>query len=117
MKARSPAHVALASEAIPLTWANLQAVSIRGCLAFIYFAPDFQRERRMLGDDTSFVVICPSKAELVEFTTDQQQIQTIASDSLMPLKLYQYISSAVRFEIPIYVQKNISPSGHRHQIA
>ena len=35
MKARSPAHVALAPEAIPLTWANLQAVSFEAALLFL----------------------------------------------------------------------------------
>ena len=34
MKARSPAHVDLAPEAVPLTWANLQAVSIEAALLF-----------------------------------------------------------------------------------
>lgn len=32
MKARSPAHAALALEVLPLTWANLQAVSIEAAM-------------------------------------------------------------------------------------
>ena len=75
VKARSPAWPALTFKVIPLTWANLQAVSNETALLLFILHQISKRERRMLVDDTAFVIVCPSKTALVDVTTNQQQIQ------------------------------------------